>query len=203
MLLAIDTAIGTSIALGADGRVHTAVSDDPRGHSETIGRLLAEVFAESGAAPADVTGVVAGIGPGPFTGLRVGIAAAHAFALGCGAPVLPIQGHEGVALDLLEDGAVSGVRVIQDARRKELFVTRFSGLDWAGIPVRAEDPELIARDALVTGPNDVWPDRIPAAALVRLAARRLASGRDFEPDSALYLRAPDVQLPGAPKRVST
>ena len=203
VLLAIDTAIGTSVALGAGGRTFSAASDDPRGHSETIGRLIAEVFALSGAAPADVTGVVAGIGPGPFTGLRVGIAAAHAFALGCGAPVLPLQGHEGVALGLLEGGAAAGVRVIQDARRRELFVTEFSGLDWAGIPVRSSDPVLVPREALVDGPNDVWPDRIPAASLVRLAARGLASGREFEAGSALYLRAPDVKLPGAPKRVST
>lgn len=203
VLLAIDTAIGTSVALGVRGRVHSATSDDPRGHSEAIGRLIAEVFAASGASPSETTGVVVGIGPGPFTGLRVGIAAAHAFALGCGAPVLPLQGHESVALDVLENGAAAGVRVIQDARRKELFVTEFAGLDWAGIPVRAGGPILVSREALFGGENDVWPERIPAASLVRLAARRLASGREFEPDGALYLRAPDVQLPGAPKRVST
>ena len=203
VLLAIDTAIGTAVALGADGVVHTATSDDPRGHAEAIGPLLAEVFSASGVDPAAVTGVVAGIGPGPFTGLRVGIAAAHAFAIGRGAPLLPVQGHEAVALELLESGAAAGVRVVQDARRRELFVTEYSGLDWAGIPQRTSGPGLVARADYAEQPNDVWPERIPVAGLVRLAARRLAAGAAFDDDRALYLRAPDVKLPGAPKRVSS
>lgn len=202
VLLAIDTALGTSVALGSRGRVHVAASGDPRGHSEAIGGLLEEVFRASGASPGSVTGVVAGIGPGPFTGLRVGIAAAHAFALGRGVPLLPLHGHEGVALDALEGTALAGVRVVQDAKRRELFVSEFSGLDWAGIPIRESDPQLVARAAFEERANDVWPDRIPAGALVRLAARRLACGRSFEPDRAVYLRAPDVVQPGAPKRVS-
>jgi tRNA threonylcarbamoyl adenosine modification protein YeaZ len=203
VLLAIDTAIGTSVALGIDGRVHEASSDDPRGHAEAIGGLLDEVFRASGASPDAVTGVVAGIGPGPFTGLRVGIAAAHAFALGRGVPLLPLQGHEAVALETLEGTALTGVRVVQDAKRRELFVTDYSGLDWAGIPERGSGPGLLARADYEQLPNDIWPDRIPTASLVRLAARRLAAGRDFEPDRAVYLRAPDVKQPGAPKRVST
>ena len=203
VLLAIDTAIGTTVALGVDGEVHVVASDDPRGHAEAIGSLLDEVFRVSGAAPARVTGVVAGIGPGPFTGLRVGIAAAHAFAVGRGVPLLPVQGHEAVALNVLEHGAAASVRVVQDARRRELFVTEFRGLDWAGIPERGAGPGLVTRADYVESPGDVWPERIPAASLVRLAARRLASGRDFDDDRALYLRAPDIAQPSAPKRVST
>lgn len=230
VLLAIDTALGTSVALGVGGRVFVAASDDPRGHAEAIGGLLDEVFRASGASPDAVTGVVAGIGPGPFTGLRVGIAAAHAFAIAAGpresiaregsadagtsaargaqrgvggVPLLPLQGHEAVALDALEGTALAGVRVVQDARRRELFVTEYAGLDWAGIPERSSGPGLVARADYEPVPNELWPERIPAASLVRLAARRLAVGRDFEPDRALYLRAPDVAQPGAPKRVST
>lgn len=203
VLLAIDTAIGTSVALGVDGRVWTANSDDSRGHAEAIGGLIAAVFAESGASPERVTGVIAGIGPGPFTGLRVGIAAAHAFALGRGVPLLPIEGHEAVALEALEAGATAGVRVVQDARRRELFVTEYSGLDWAGIPQCTSGPELVTRAEYQSVVNELWPERIPGAGLVRLAARRLASGTAFVDDRARYLRAPDVAQPTAPKRVST
>lgn len=202
VLLAIDTAIGTSIALGVDGRVFEATSDDPRGHAERIGSLLAEVFETAGVGPERVTGVVAGIGPGPFTGLRVGIAAAQVFAQSRGVPLLPLQGHEAVALEALA-GAVAGVRVVQDAKRRELFVTEYSGIDWAGIPVRSVEPHLVARADHAPAANEVWPERIPAAGLLRLAARRLAAGRDFEPNRALYLRAPDMRQPSAPKRVST
>lgn len=204
VLLAIDTALGTSVALCAGGRIFESVSDDSRGHAEAIGELLSRVFEMSGARSADVQGVVAGVGPGPFTGLRVGIAAAHAFAAGRGLPVLPLQGHEAVALAALADGAAPAVRVVQDAKRRELFVTEFSGLDWAEIPVRSADPRLVARvdhPALPRVPHEVWPERIPVARLVQLASRRLAAGRSFEPDRALYLRAPDVLPAAAPKRV--
>lgn len=203
-LLAIDTTLGTSVALGVGGVVFEALNDDPRGHAEAIGSLIARVFELADASPSAVTGVVAGIGPGPFTGLRVGVAAAHAFAIGRGVPLLPLQGSEAVALSVLSVGAAAPeVRVIQDARRRELFVTEFGGLDWAGIPERRAYPRLVARSDYVAEPRDVWPERIPAARLVQLAARRLASGRDFEPDLAVYLRDPDVYPAAAPKRVST
>ncbi len=202
-LLAVDTALGTSVALGLGGRIYEASSDDPMRHAEVIGGLLAGLFETAGASPSEVTAVVAGVGPGPFTGLRVGIAAAHAFATARGVPLLPLQGHEAVALAVLEEGAAAGARIVQDARRRELFVTEFSGLDWAGVPVRSVDPHLVTRADHTEASLDVWPERIPAARLVQLAARRLAAGRPFEEDRALYLRVPDVKQPAAPKRVST
>lgn len=203
-LLAIDTALGTSVALGIGGRVVEASSDDARGHTEVIGRLIARVFELAGARPSAVTGVVVGVGPGPFTGLRVGIAAAHAFAAGRDAPLLPLQGHEAVALAALDAGAAApGLRVIQDAKRREYFVTEYSGLDWAGVPVRSAGPSLVAQASYVADVRELRPERIPAARLVQLAARRLAAGRGFEPDRALYLRRPDVLPPTRPKRVSS
>lgn len=203
VLLAIDTSLGTSVALGYAGRVFEASSDDARGHAEAIGSVIARVFELAGAASSTVTGVVAGIGPGPFTGLRVGIAAAHAFAVGRGVPLLPLQGHEAVALATLESGAASPeLRVVQDAKRRELFVTEYAGLDWAGVPQRISDPRLETRADYVERPADIWPERIPAARLVQLAARKLAAGAAFEPDRALYLRAPDVKPAAAVKRVS-
>lgn len=204
VLLAIDTTLGTNVALGVDGAVFEAASDDPRGHAEAIGGLVARVFERAGVSPRRVTGVVAGIGPGPFTGLRVGVAAAHAFAAGRGVPVYPVQGPEAVALAVLSEGAaVPSLRVIQDARRRELFVTEYAGLDWMGIPNRTSEPRLLTRADHRDESRDVWPERIPAARLVQLAARRLATGRKFEPDRALYLRDPDVYPSAKPKRVST
>ena len=202
VLLAIDTALGTSIALGHGGLVYEVSSDDSRGHAEAIGGLLARAFELAGVTPSEVTGVVAGIGPGPFTGLRVGIAAAHAFAVGRGVPLLPLQGHEAVALAMLESGSAPELRVVQDAKRRELFVTEYDGYTWASLPQRSDEPSLALRDALVPAPGDVWPERIPAARLVQLAARRLVSSVSFEEDRALYLRAPDVKPAAAVKRVS-
>ena len=201
-LLAIDTSLGTSVALGVGGRLFEASSDDPMRHAELIGPLIERVLDESGCAPSAVAGVVCGIGPGPFTGLRVGIAAARAFAVGRGVPMLPLHGHEAVAFEELSRGAAAGVRVVQDARRRELFVTEYSGLDWAELPVRAVDPHLVARADYAEAPHEVWPERIPGAAMIRLAALRLAAGRPFESERPLYLREPDIKQPGAQKRVS-
>lgn len=202
VILAIDTSLGTSVALGCDGQIVEVSSDDPRGHAEHIGTLIAAAFTEAGCAPSRVTGVVAGMGPGPFTGLRVGIAAAHAFAAGCGLHILPLVSHDAAALELLESGATSGVRIVQDAKRRELFVTEYSSLDWAGLPVRSADPHLVPREGYESVVNEAWPERLPAGALVRLAARRLAAGQPFEADRALYLRLPDVSPPSAPKPVT-
>lgn len=202
VILAIDTAIGTSVALGAGGEIVECSSEDPRGHAEVIGTLMSEVFAEAGVSPTQVTHVTAGMGPGPFTGLRVGIAAAHAFAAGRGLTLLPLVSHDAAALELLEAGATSEVRVVQDAKRRELFVTEYASLDWAGVPVRTRSSFLVPREGYEEAPNDAWPAAISAARLVQVAARKLTAGSDFEPDQALYLRQPDVKLPGAPKAVS-
>lgn len=219
VLLAIDTSLGTSVALGlpssgGSGRIVEATSDDPRGHSELIGTLISRALELAGADATEVSAVVTGIGPGPFTGLRVGIAAAHAFAAGRNVPVLPLHGHEAVALVTLEAGAAPAARIVQDARRHELFVSEYSGLDWRGVPVRVADPALVPRAEYSGVDREIWPERIPAARLVQLALRRLAVlggigqssdsalERAFEPNRALYLRAPDVRAPAAPKRVT-
>lgn len=202
VILAIDTSLGTSVAVGSGASVTEVASDDPRGHAEVIGSLLARVFAERGIEAASVTHVAAGMGPGPFTGLRVGIAAANAFALGRGLTTLPLISHDAAALEALESGATAGVRIVQDAKRRELFVTDYLSLDWAGIPLRAGDPHLLPREGYERVTNELSPDRLPAAALVRLAARHLAAGRPFAADHALYLRLPDVMQPRAPKPVT-
>lgn len=202
-LIAIDTSIGTSVAVGVGGEVFEFESADQRGHTEAIGELIAEALDAPGVSRSRISGVVAGIGPGPFTGLRVGIAAAKALAVGLGVPLLPLSGHEAVALEAMSDTPdARPVRVLQDARRRELFVTEYSGLDDRGLPVLGADARLLARADYAEEERDVWPERIPAPGLLRLAELRFRTERDFEPDRALYLRAPDAAQPRAPKRVS-
>lgn len=203
VLLAIDTSIGTSVALKAEDRTGEHSSSDERGHTEVIGGLMVRLFAEMKISPSAVEGVVVGIGPGPFTGLRVGIAAAKAFATGLGVPLYPISGHEAVAYEAMPDTHdAPSVRVLQDARRRELFVTEYSGLDAQGLPLLTSGPTLLARADYVEEARDVWPQHIPASTLLWLAELRLRAGLDFEADQALYLRAPDVKPAGAIKRVS-
>ena len=192
MLLAIDTSAGSSVALVADERVLAQADESgTRRHAEAIGPLLRTVLREAGAAPRDVTGVVAGMGPGPFTGLRVGIAAARAFAFGVGAPVHPVVSHDAIAY-----GHAERVLVVTDARRREVAwslydpdVTRLAG------------PELADRgagfDAVVArhpGVPVLDPPTVSAGSLGLVAAMLLATGRPLGPDQPLYLRAPDVTV---------
>ncbi|MEU1972088.1 tRNA (adenosine(37)-N6)-threonylcarbamoyltransferase complex dimerization subunit type 1 TsaB [Microbacterium sp. NPDC019599] len=218
MILGIDTSLGTAVAVvEEDGVVRSQIeSADPRGHAEVIGGLIRRALAEASVRPGDVSYVAGGMGPGPFTGLRVGIAAAHAFALGRGIPFVPVVSHDAVALELLLHSALTGGRdntdddpfaVVTDARRREFAYTVYRGIDDDGLPIRAVDSALAPRDELdgVLEREGVLrrdADRIPAAMLALTAARAIAAGRTIGPADALYLRSPDVTLPTGPKRVT-
>jgi len=218
VILAIDTSLGTAVAaVEPDGVVRAQVeSADPRGHAEVIGTLIEQALAEAALGPADITHVAAGMGPGPFTGLRVGIAAARVFALGRGIPVVPVASHDAVALELLLHAALCGgfedaehapFAVVTDARRREFAYTVYGDIDDDGLPVRLAAPTLALRDDLdgileAGGIARRDADRIPAAMLGLVAARALAAGRTIGPDEALYLRSPDVTLSAGPKRVT-
>ncbi|OIH95319.1 tRNA (adenosine(37)-N6)-threonylcarbamoyltransferase complex dimerization subunit type 1 TsaB [Curtobacterium sp. MCBA15_001] len=203
MLLAIDTSAGTSVAV-VDPVTRQVLAErsteDTRRHAEVIGPFLADVLTDAGIVAADVTGVVAGMGPGPFTGLRVGIAAARTFAAARGVPVHPLVSHDAVAAEQA-DGAP--LVVLTDARRREVH---WSVHDGAG--ARTAGPGLARPADLddVLGASSrfrrVTAVTIPAGRLGVLAADRLASGASFADDTPLYLRDPDVTMPGAPKRVA-
>ncbi|WCD92838.1 tRNA (adenosine(37)-N6)-threonylcarbamoyltransferase complex dimerization subunit type 1 TsaB [Microbacterium sp. nov. GSS16] len=195
MILAVDTSLGTTVAvIDADGRtVAEASTPDPLGHAEVIGDLLAQV------ARPGITHVVAGMGPGPFTGLRIGIAAARAFALGRGIPLIPIPSHFAIAL---EADAAGPFAVVTDARRREIAVSVFDGLDADGIPNMIRPTRLEKRGDEIDEPA-LEATELSAAALARVGARALATGRTLADAEPLYLRSPDVVQPGALKRVGS
>lgn len=187
MILAVDTSLGTAVAvIDADGAlVGEASSPDPLGHAEVIGVLLQRVAA------AGITHVVSGMGPGPFTGLRIGIAAARAFALGRGVPVVPVPSHSAIALDAAEPGRFA---VVTDARRREIAVSVFDGTDADGIPILVE-PTRLERRGVELGLPVVEATALSAASLARVGTRALAAGRELADAEPLYLRHPDVGVP--------
>ncbi|CAO1653384.1 tRNA (adenosine(37)-N6)-threonylcarbamoyltransferase complex dimerization subunit type 1 TsaB [Salinibacterium sp. NYA9b] len=205
MLLAIDTSAGTSVAIvDAQGVMHAERnSSDTRKHAEVVGDFIHGCIADAGCAVTDLTGVVAGMGPGPFTGLRVGIVAARAFAFGAGVPVLPVVTHDAIAL-----GETEPIVVATDARRKELYWSTYEGSDAAGLPVRVAGPALAPAAALAASvPNfdhfqlrDSEP--VLASNLARLAFLLREHNRPFAGEEALYLRSPDITLSAGPKRVT-
>lgn len=210
MILALDSSVGSSAAVvDADGRVLTEHSvDDSRRHAEVVGELIIGCLAGAGIDASEVTAVAVGMGPGPFTGLRVGIAAANTFALARGVEVHRVVSHDAVALERFESGARGPLLVTTDARRRERYFSGYSGLDVHGVPVRTLGPEVGGDDtfAAVTGSAGyarVDADRVPAGAIGLLATRILNSDGRFADAYPLYLRSPDVTVPTGRKRVST
>ena len=227
MILGIDTSVGTAVAVvEADGVVLAeASSANPLGHAEVIGELLQTVLGTARAdAPLghagagtpgerlEITAVAAGMGPGPFTGLRVGIAAARTFALGRGIPVVPVVSHDAAALGILLDQALTGeadaerFAIVTDARRREFAYTVYEGMDDDGLPVRVTEPALTPRDEIEAVLAGLGAERrdttaVSAAMVALVAARSLAAGREVGPRDALYLRSPDVTISAGPKKV--
>jgi tRNA threonylcarbamoyl adenosine modification protein YeaZ len=210
VILGIDTSLGTAVATIARGGeiLSDEQSANPLGHAEVIGDLLSRAVRT---APPP-THVAIGMGPGPFTGLRVGIAAARAFALGRDIPVVPVPSHDGIALGILLSDALTGTEtprfaVVTDARRKEFAYSVYDGIDDDGLPVRIVDAMLSPRDDLDARLAEAGAARhdvssVSAAMIALAAARALAAGREIAGSEPLYLRSPDVVAAHAPKRVS-
>lgn len=207
MILAVDTSLGTAIAVidGAGTICAERAAVDPLGHVEVIGEMLAETLQDVGAEP--ITHVVAGMGPGPFTGLRIGIATARAVALARAITVVPVPSHFAAALTEIEADATAGrFAIVTDARRREVAVTVFEGLDADGVPHVVADTVLVLRaeaEAHLAGIRAVEVTALSAAALARVGQRALAAGRELTDGEPLYLRQPDVAQPRAPKRVGS
>ncbi|KQO81803.1 MULTISPECIES: tRNA (adenosine(37)-N6)-threonylcarbamoyltransferase complex dimerization subunit type 1 TsaB [unclassified Frigoribacterium] len=224
MILAIDTSAGTTVAVVDRDRGVLAerTETDTRRHAEVVGTLIESALAGAGVVPTDLSAVVAGVGPGPYTGLRVGIVAARAFAFGIGRPCLAVASHDAVAFERLSTGAggsgsvatPSGrldapLVVVTDARRREVAWTAYRGLDADGLPVPLDGPTLARPAELdgVLGEAAAWPRTDPddtavsAAALGMLAERLFEHGREFAGPAPLYLREPDVTVSAGPKPV--
>ncbi|CAH0210637.1 hypothetical protein SRABI44_02377 [Microbacterium foliorum] len=218
VILAVDTSLGTAVALIDDDgvRLSDASAADPLGHAEVIGEMLARALDEAlgdEARGADHPGdgaplighVVAGMGPGPFTGLRIGIAAARAFAMGRGIPVVPVPSHAAAALTAIEHDRIAGpFAIVTDARRREVAITVFDGTDADGLPVVIADTVLVPRvdaDEHLGATRRIDVETLSAVDLARVGARSVAAGRILMADEPLYLRQPDVTVPGAPKKV--
>ena len=214
LVVGFDTATpAVSVALhDGEGIVSEAFAADGRRHGELLAPMIAKVMADVGASRADLTAVAVGVGPGPYTGLRVGVVTARVLGAVLGIPV-----HGVCSLDVIAAATPSGREflVATDARRKEVYWARY---DAAGRRVEgpavgsagsiagaAELPVAGAGGLLypevfgeVIGP--AYPD---ARTLCAVAAGR--AGAQTVPLLAaepLYLRRPDAREPGPPKRVT-
>jgi tRNA threonylcarbamoyl adenosine modification protein YeaZ len=203
VLLAIDSSAGTSVAVvdREGGILSERAVLDTRSHAEVIGRLIQEALAEAGTPIEAMSGVALGMGPGPFTGLRVGIAAGRVAAFALGKPVVPIVSHDAIAYAEYVAGRTGPLTVVTDARRREVYWSSYSGADELGLPIRMDGPALEKPAAFDGQPNVLDAATVSAGALGMLAEFLYIHKRPFAENSPLYLRAPDVTL-SAPKRVT-
>ena len=208
LVLALDTATPTLVAGVArwspDGAEVLAERAVPSGtkHAELLTPAIRAALDDAGVALADVEAVVTGLGPGPFTGLRVGIVTAAALADARGLPVVGV-----CSLDAVGSGART---VVTDARRKEVY---WAAYDAAG--ARVEGPAVVRPEELGRpGPfagDPAFAERLGAAVeraevttagLLRAAAPQLVDPSSAAPLVPLYLRRPDAVPPTAIKAVS-
>jgi tRNA threonylcarbamoyl adenosine modification protein YeaZ len=209
LVLALDTATPTLVAGVArwtpeEGTRILAERAVPSGnrHAELLTPAVADVLAEAGVGMTDLDAVVTGLGPGPFTGLRVGVVTAAALADARGLPVVGV-----CSLDAVGSGART---VVTDARRREIY---WAAYDAAG--TRTEGPAVVRPEELGRpGPfvgdpafagrlgAPVEPADVTTAGLLRAAAAQLADPASAGPLVPLYLRRPDATPPTAIKAVS-
>lgn len=217
LVLAIDTAtpavtagvVEVSSGVAQLRAVHAP--HDARGHGELLAPSIRAALTEADCGIADVEAIVAGLGPGPFTGLRVGLVTAGILADVRRLPVYGVCSLDGIGAALPDEAELL---VATDARRREVYWARYrhgSRVDGPGV-ARAADLALDGVTA-VAGPGaevyaEAWPDlprhiRYPdPAALASVALDRVAARAPSDPLTPLYLRRPDATVPGAPKRVS-
>ncbi|MBO1754179.1 tRNA (adenosine(37)-N6)-threonylcarbamoyltransferase complex dimerization subunit type 1 TsaB [Allobranchiibius sp. CTAmp26] len=219
MLLAIDTATSAVTAAVHDGtRVLASESvPDARRHAETLTPTIDSVMAHAGLSPRDLDAVAVGVGPGPFTGLRVGIVTATTLGLALGIPVHAVCSLDAIAHEIASRGEHGEFLVATDARRKEVYWARYTvragGVARLGDPAvstpAALDPAVRALPTAGRGPLLYPADfgvvvpvtDVDAGALAGLVVHRLEHGGELLPPTPLYLRQPDAQPSAAQKSV--
>lgn len=192
--------------------------DDAFAHAERLLPLAESALAEAGAALGELDAVVVGVGPGPFTGLRVGIATAAALGDALGVGVFGVPSHLGTALGA---DRAEPFLVVTDARRREVYVSAFAPgpggtlrtvagpevlrpVDLAEFCAALPQPPVAVAGAGAALAGLDLPE-LPAGStglgLVRAAARDLLTGAVPAPPVPLYLRRPDVTEPTSVKSV--
>jgi tRNA threonylcarbamoyl adenosine modification protein YeaZ len=187
LILAIDTATPavTAGVVRRDGDtielLAQRVTVDARAHAEQLTPNAVGALADAGVGVEDLAAVVVGCGPGPFTGLRVGMATAAAFGHALGVPV-----HGVCSLDAIAIMAGGDLLVVTDARRREVYWARYrDGMRFEGPAVAAPADVPGAEEALAQ------PPRHPTAeGLVRAVADWTSPPAPLVP---LYLRRPDAK----------
>jgi tRNA threonylcarbamoyl adenosine modification protein YeaZ len=220
-VLVVDTATPAVTAALADvGPSEVAIrasrtTVNARAHGELLTPQISDVLAEAGIRPADLEAVVAGVGPGPYTGLRVGLVTATAMGQALGVPTYGVCSLDGIGAASAEPGRLVAAT---DARRREIYWRAYD----SGAPITdpaVDQPAAVAQQLQSLGivralgdgavryaevlavPVEDEPRYPDPLTLARLAADRVRTAAPTEALTPLYLRRPDATLPGTRKPV--
>jgi tRNA threonylcarbamoyl adenosine modification protein YeaZ len=230
LVLAFDTATPAVTVALHDGThvLAETTTVDARRHGELLASSIDAVLAEAGAGRLDITAVAAGTGPGPYTGLRVGLVTARVLGSALGVPVYGVCTLDVIAAGVAITGTAAGQEFIvaTDARRREVYWARYDAagrrLDGPAVGFPADVAETVTEAAdgraadspgvLTAGAGALlYPDVLgqpiepsyPAAGtLAGIAAQQVAAGEPGSGAEPIYLRRPDARVPGPPKRVT-
>jgi tRNA threonylcarbamoyl adenosine modification protein YeaZ len=189
---------------------------DGRAHGELLAPQVDAVLDEAGARPGDLNAIVAGLGPGPFTGLRVGLVTAASMGQVLGIPTYGVCSLDGIGY-----AAAVGEPLLAatDARRREIYWAVYDGAGERLLGPQVDAPGTVAGRAVELGavvavgdgaqryaetlglPLRAEPRYPPAYALAQLAAGRVRAGAPSEHLTPLYLRRPDAVASTARKAV--
>ncbi len=212
LLLALDTAgpVVTVAVHDGDRVVGSARGEGAMAHGELLAPAVRDALAQAGRRPVDLTDVAVGVGPGPFTGLRVGVVTALSLAA-----TLDLSTHGVCSLDAVAPDRVGEYVVATDARRKEVYWARYAdGTRVDGphvdkpVTLAAQHPDLpvVGRGALLF-PDELGADpestRLLDPSAEALAELVVGGRAQLLPLEPLYLRRPDAKpapplvVPGA------
>lgn len=213
-ILAMDTATSAITIAVHDGETVLAARStiDARRHTELLAPLVLEALAAASTTAGEITHVAVGTGPGPFTGLRVGLVTAHTFAHARGITVHGVCSLDALAAAAVQQGHEGDLLVATDARRKEVYWARYrcaagqaSAFDQPTVTKPADLPDDVrALPTVGRGPG-LYPELLPhalapggldlldvdAGVLAGVAVARIAAGEEM-PIEPLYLRRPDA-----------
>jgi tRNA threonylcarbamoyl adenosine modification protein YeaZ len=234
LLIAFDTATPAVTVALHDGThvLAETTTVDARRHGELLASSIDAVLTEAGAGRLDITAVAAGTGPGPYTGLRVGLVTARVLGSALGVPVYGVCTLDVIAADAAKAAGGREFIVATDARRREVYWARYDAggrrLDGPAVGIPAGVAEQAAASQAAAGQaatgsqagrgilaagagvllypgvlgEPLEPAYPAAGTLARLAAQQLAAGRPGTGAEPIYLRRPDARVPGPPKRVT-
>ena len=215
LVLGFDTATpAVSVALHDGERViSAALAVDARRHSELLAPMIAKVMADAGVSRGDLGAVAVGVGPGPYTGLRVGVVTARVLGSVLGLPVSGVCSLDIIATSAASAGPGREFLVATDARRKEVYWARYdaAGRRVAGPCVGPASSIPEAAELAVAGTGgQLYPEAFgevigPAYPDAGTLCGLVAQPGGQPPLLAaepLYLRRPDAREPGPPKRVT-